>query len=138
MFEKNMRTFITSGLIGLCSLFFGCTSQSPQIKQTKNAQKEWHIAHLNIRYASVFKATNGVGVVEVWPENPRTTVLSVGTSFVEPDHHGYLKYTVLKIEEDGAVFEYYSSFDHRSFGKNLIEKDSGTFKLKWKLAQDET
>jgi hypothetical protein len=135
MFEKNMKTLIATCLIAVIAIFVGCTSRSPQTKRTTNAQAEWHITHLNSRYASVFKATNGVGIVDGWPDNPTTSVLTVGSSFVEPDDHGHRKYTVLKTEEDGVVLQYFSSFDHRSFGKNLIEEDSGTLKLKWKLAQ---
>ena len=135
MFENNMRILVIAFLIGAMAFSGGCTSRSPRTKQTTNAQADWHVTHLNSRYASVFKATNGVGVVDGWPDNPTTSVLKVGSSFVEPDDHGHRKYTVLKIEEGGVVFEYFSSFDHRSFGKNLIEEDTGTVKLKWKMAQ---
>lgn len=130
-----MKTIITACLMATLACVMGCNSSSPEITRTTNAQAQWHVDFLNRRYASVFKATNGVGVVQGWPGNPKQSVLPVGSSFVEPDDHGHRKYTVLKIEEDGVVLEYFSSFDHTSFGKNLIEEDSGTFKLKWKLAQ---
>ena len=113
-----------------------CCSQSPvKTTRTTNQQAEWHIKHLNDRYASVSKAAGGVDFVEGQPDNPKKATMSVGSTITEPDHHGSTKYTITKIEEDGVVIEYFSCFDHRSFGKQLIEEDTGTIKLKWKLAR---
>jgi hypothetical protein len=135
MFERIMKTIITTCLIATLICIVGCKSNSPKITRTTNAQAQWHVDFLNRRYASIFKTTNGVGVVQGWPDIPKKSVLNIGSSFDVPDHHGSKKYTVLRIEDDGVVIEYFSCFDHRSFGKNLIEADTGTVKLKWKLAQ---
>jgi hypothetical protein len=47
------------------------------------------------------------------------------------DHHASATYTIDSIEESGVTLSYETSFDHRSFGKNLITKDRGTFRLPW-------
>ena len=130
-----MKTIITACLIATVLCIVGCESDSPETTRTTNAQAQWHIDFLNRRYASIFEATNGVGLVQGWPENPTTSVLQIGSSFNDPDHHSQKKYTIRRIEDDGVVIDYFSSFDHRSFGKNLIEEDTGTVKLKWKMAQ---
>lgn len=122
-------------LISVIVLMIGCGSHGPvKTTRTTNQQAEWHLKHLNDRYASIVKTAGGVDFVEGLPDNPKKATMPVGSTIVEPDHHGSRKYTIVKIEGDGVVIEYFSRFDHRSFGKELIEEDRGTFKLKWKLA----
>lgn len=135
MLGASMRQFVTLLSIATLPLSASCSSRPVRTHQTTNAQAEWHLAHLNRRFASILKATDGITVIEGWPDNPIKSAFSIGQSFSEPDHHGHKKYTIVKVEEDGVVIEYFSRFDHRSFGKDLIEEDRGTVKLKWKSAQ---
>lgn len=48
-----------------------------------------------------------------------------------PDDHGSSSYTVDSIDQDGVTLSYTMYFNHRSFGKNLTTKDSGTFRIPW-------
>lgn len=116
-------------------LMIGCDPHGPATTSTTNKHAEWYLEHLNDRYASIVRTASGVDFTEGLPDNPKKATMSLGSTIVEPDHHGYRKYTIAKIEGDGVVIEYFSRFDHRSFGKELIEEDRGTFKLKWKPAQ---
>jgi hypothetical protein len=49
-----------------------------------------------------------------------------------PDHHSWAYFKIIKIGADGIAIKYESSFDHRSFGTELITKDIGTVTLKYK------
>ncbi len=115
-------------MLALFAFWSSQLASAPQTTKTTNAHSEWHLTHLNNRFASVIKAQKGIVVVEDWPDNPKKSVFSIGYSFTEADHHGQKKYTILKTEDDGVIIEYFSRFDHSSFGKNLIEEDSGTVK----------
>jgi hypothetical protein len=57
------------------------------------------------------------------------TLSKPGEVFYSPDHHGMMIFTVKRITADAIVIGYESSFDHRSFGKNLVTKDEGEFTL---------
>lgn len=58
-------------------------------------------------------------------------IISEGESFHnQPDHHSSLSYKLKKISSDKITIEYYSSFDHRSFGKDLLTTDTGIVELK--------
>lgn len=93
--------------------------------ETVNKNPQWHVNYLNRRFKAITRDGSGINVM-------RASTMNIGSTINNPDDHGYTRYTLLKIEDDGVVFKYTSSFDHRSFAKNLIEKDSGTFKIKWK------
>lgn len=59
--------------------------------------------------------------------------LKVGESFKHrPDHHLTSCYTLKAIEPTGIIIEYETRFDHRSFGKNLINVDRGELRIHWK------
>ncbi len=60
-------------------------------------------------------------------------VLRVGESFrARPDHHSSGQYTLKAIEPPGIVLVYDTRFDHRSFGKNLINVNRGELRIPWK------
>ncbi|WFB34965.1 hypothetical protein P3T73_12430 [Kiritimatiellota bacterium B12222] len=87
---------------------------------------------MNRRFASILQTSEGVAVVEGWPDNPTTSILKIAESFEDSDHHSRNRYTLLSSEDDGVVIHYVCSFDHRSFGQDRVEEDSGIIKLKWK------
>jgi hypothetical protein len=109
--------------------------EHPRIKRTIDNEAAWQYRHLCERFSAVFPTDNGVCFVDSWFPNQNTNV-SVGYSFEEPGDDGNFRtYTVTRIEEDGVLINYLSHFDHRTFGKWLIEEDTGTVKLKWKKPQ---
>jgi len=61
----------------------------------------------------------------------------IGGMFIQkPDRHVSVKFTLKEIRDDGVILSYESSFDHRSFGKDLITKDKGTFKVLFKNGEE--
>ncbi|NBX02957.1 MAG: hypothetical protein EBR02_02600 [Alphaproteobacteria bacterium] len=56
--------------------------------------------------------------------------LQSGESIRTLDHHSMLRLTVKSISSSAMVFEYTDTFDHRSFGKDLITMDMGEFTLR--------
>ena len=52
-----------------------------------------------------------------------------GMVIYSPDHHGRKIFTVKRITADGILLEYFTTFDHRSFGENLITQDRGEIEL---------
>jgi len=61
----------------------------------------------------------------------RTEQWTKGFVIEWPDDHGASTYTVENIDEDSVTLSYKTTFDHRSFGRNQISRDQGTFKLPW-------
>lgn len=62
-----------------------------------------------------------------------TFTLANGEEFYGPlDHHASTTFIIKEIEPDGVTIQYESSFDHRSFGKDLITKDIGRVRIKYK------
>jgi len=57
------------------------------------------------------------------------TLSKPGEVFYSPDKHGMRTFTVKRITTDSLVLDYGTSFDHRSFGKNLITEDTGQIEL---------
>jgi hypothetical protein len=66
--------------------------------------------------------------------NPETHTVPVGYKIFIPDDHGSIVFTIARIDVDGVLVEYESSFENLSFrtiGKYLIERDNGSFKIEW-------
>lgn len=115
--------------------FIAYRIEHPRVKRTIGREAEGHRSRLEQRFSAVFPTNNGVRLVDSWFPSHNTNV-SVGYSFMEPGDDGNFKtYTVSGIEEDGILIDYLSHFDHRTWGKWLIEEDAGTVKLKWKKQQ---
>jgi len=69
----------------------------------------------------------------IYPSWTGDFVLRVGESFrARPDHHSSGQYTLKAIEPTGIVLSYDTRFDHRSFGKNLINVNRGELRIPWK------
>ena len=49
-----------------------------------------------------------------------------------PDRHEQCTFRVLEILDIGVKIRYESSFDHRSFGKDMVSVDSGIIVLKYR------
>lgn len=109
----NVLVLSLATLIAAFAFFTSRSADPVTIQKTTNAQEQWHAKHLNSQFSSIRS-------------------MLVGESFTEIDDHGYRQYTILAVEEDGLLIEYFSQMDLRLFGENRIEEDSGTIKLKWK------
>jgi hypothetical protein len=116
-------------------LLAGCTStfNNPKTVKTTNKDPAWHQQFLKARITELQREGDSVRLTgKVFDTiEPQTKVLPVGHTFAFPDEHGPKSYTIASISNKGVVFQYESSFDHRSFGKNLIETDEGSFLLEW-------
>jgi hypothetical protein len=67
-----------------------------------------------------------------YPEWTGDFTLAVGESFMHrPDHHLSSRYTLKTTNATGVVIEYETRFDHRSFGKNLINVSKGKLRIPW-------
>jgi len=102
---------------------------NPVIKITTGLHEEWEINFFNKNYKNVVKTPLGISMKNV--DNEEIT-LSIGEYIEYSDHHGYRKITVKDIGKKGVTFEYIHNIDIRFVNPNLIEKDKGTFMVKWK------
>ena len=106
-------------------------ADNPTIKTTSGLHKEWEINFFNRNYTNVVKTPSGISMRSINSGKKVKITLLIGESIEYPDHHSYRKITVKETGKKGVTFEYINNFDHRAFGPNLIEKDTGTFIIKW-------
>ena len=107
-------------------------------KGTKNQQAQvWqdqfnkHVTGISLQASQVWMASDGYFRIQTsFGEASAKFLLKPGDVFYgPPDHHATVNFRLKEIEPDGAIIEYESKFDHRSFGKNLITVVKGTFKV---------
>ena len=78
--------------------------------------------------------STGHYVREALSDNPYRSltndfVVNLGDDFqMAPDEHASARFVVRAIDDEGITVEYESSFDHHSFGKDLITRDIGQFR----------
>jgi hypothetical protein len=142
-------------LVVVSLLFFGVfetRSQTlpPTIERTTNKQtdelvKFFHVAALSLQIeakgAHFVTRKDGPKFVnadlrdheavanKILPFEFDFTISHVGQVFSSPDHHGMRIFRAKQIMPNALVLEYESSFDHRSFSKNLITIDTGELTL---------
>jgi hypothetical protein len=110
------------------------TGSSPTVERTSNVDSAWHRKHFESRLLSLQREDDSAAVVYGRKSdlpNCRAERWTIGFTINRPDRHGSTTYTVDSIDARGVCIAYQSSFDHRSFGKNLISEDSGGFRLPW-------
>ena len=113
---------------------------SPKLEKTQDKQiAVWqeqfdqHLIEIWPKAGKVFVAADGYFRINSAGDTSATFILSPGDVFyAQSERHGTATFRLKTIEPDDAVIEYESRFDHRSFGKNLIVVDRGTFKVNWK------
>ena len=127
----------TLALLAVGGLFFARSRYKavPELRTEVTIDKnpQWHVHFLKARLSAVQREGNQVrltGSIYGSPE-PLTRVVSTGFQFDFPDDHGTSSYTIARIEADGVVIDYESTFDHTSFGRRLITRDTGSIKLTW-------
>jgi hypothetical protein len=117
-----------------CVALTGCHDRGPALETTSGRNHQQISSHLNevLREVSlrqdgkVHLRTRGGEALGTSPSDAvREWDLAMGDSFIEPDHHGTNTYTLKQITASGVVLGYESTFDHRSFGKDLISRDTG-------------
>lgn len=124
-----MKLYLLILSIGLVAL--GCGKQDrPQVKKSENVSSLWNASFIEGNYSSIQEINGGILLVNT--QVGTQLKLNIGESIEYPDHHSKRKITLWKTDLEGAYFIYESSFDHRSFGKNLIEEDKGEFLVPWK------
>lgn len=102
----------------------------PEVVRSVGSQAQWHAEALRRHFWSLTPDDGGIRIEQDgWfhmPPNP----LRVGDGFQgPPDHHAASRYTILGIETDGVQIEYESTFNHHSFGRNLVTVDTGRITL---------
>lgn len=122
-----------TSIIPAIALFLtGCDREaSPTIKTTINVNSTWNADYYDNQYAVIKKTQEGLIFISSMGDED-STPLNIGASLEYPDHHSTRKVTLVKTDDKGAHFVYESTFNHMSFGKDLIEKDSGEFFVPWK------
>ncbi len=130
---KNHLLFLLIISISLlsCSQQEATKENNIEITTTENknahSYKKYYIQHYSINPKSETEIQLDQG------SKDSVRYLKIGESLQRTDHHLNLTLTLKKITDTGANFSYQSKFDHRSFGKNLIEKDQGEFFISWTL-----
>jgi hypothetical protein len=117
-----------------CVASSGCHDRGPELETTSGRNHQQISSHLNEVLRDVALRQDGrVHFVTRGGQVPGTSPsgatrewdLAMGDSFSVPDHHGTSIYTLKEITASGVVLGYESTFDYRSFGKNLISRDTG-------------
>jgi hypothetical protein len=93
-----------------------------------------HIVDLRKTSAKVAVLTDGkLGIYEVGEKWTTRFVLGMGDRFrTLPDHHAATYFTIQQVNATSVLLRYSSTFDHRSFGKNLITVDEGEVEIQFK------
>ncbi len=128
--------------------FANCNAEIAVKKEfTENKEKEWHEKQLNENIVKIEYDNDSVHFVStgrfgLYIESPTFTGqrdwiidfhLKIKDNFYhQPDHHALMDYELFNFNENFLTLKYTSSFDHRSFGKNLITIDTGIINLKYK------
>ena len=142
--KKNMKKDILAfTLLFICSLLYSNLSWCSSVKTetTHNKEKEWIENHLSQHLLSVSFKNKKVcfvsdGQLGIFNNNDPhkwwITEFSLGKNdsfFGQPDHHAHHEFRILDFNSTHVILEYKSSFDHRSFGPDLITIDVGEIKL---------
>ncbi|HEX2586124.1 MAG TPA: hypothetical protein VHL14_13420 [Steroidobacteraceae bacterium] len=113
-------------------LLAGC--HSTQTEVTTNKNKEGMTSYVNAHITSVAVGTDKVRFVTDGRIIPATHPVPANEPFfinigerlrTAPDHHTSTEFVYKGIRDGSVLLEYEQTFDHRSFGKNLITIDRG-------------
>lgn len=107
---------------------------SPHVERTVNKNSDWHRKSFESSLLSLQRERESV--VAVYGRRSdlprrRTERWTTGFTIRRPDDHGSITYTIDAIDAEGVDLSYESSFSHVSFGRNLVSRDRGTFRLPW-------
>jgi hypothetical protein len=135
---KRLTAILLALPVVVGAVVVGCRPSSgggnATITNTTDQHRDWHVAFVRSRISYLQPDGGQVRITGrvFWPSSePETHAVPVGYRFSFPDDHGSRNYTISAVESDGVLIEYESEFDHTSFGKRLLERDRGQFKLPW-------
>jgi hypothetical protein len=96
--------------------------------------KHWAIAVVDADTIQV--ATDGTIGAGSWGSSwQQTFSLSVSDKFQSrPDKHASFAFELIRINKNGIILKYQATFDHRSFGKNLISIDEGELEIPYSVS----
>jgi hypothetical protein len=132
-----MNRLILVGLI-VGAVGYGCGPPDPTVERTqeryRGATTEYltaHIVHVKPASGGVSFVTDGeLGLYQKGQEWSRSFTVGPGEQFrTKPDHHALSYFEVKQVNAASVVLKYSSSFDQRSFGKNLTTIDEGEIEL---------
>ncbi len=109
-------------------------ARAPQVKTviTVNKQTEWMKRHFNQGTDKITLIEGGISVrgnCNVYLFGCKDHKLLIGVPYGIADDHSNTRYMVRKMSGETITVFYETEFNHTSFGKYLIEKDSGTFEV---------
>lgn len=116
-----------SGAIAISVIPRYTVNSKPTEENTVNKNSEWHSKWFQQKLFSLTR--DGDAVIAVYENNMERW--TKGFVITHPDDHGFTSYIIEEFEETGVKLSYKTTFDHRSFGKNLISRDKGTFTIPW-------
>ncbi len=128
----DVKEFMRHAIVLIITLYVaGCghLQPSPTVQRTTNAQQAWHA-----RFLRDHVALTTIGSTTQFSSD-RLTIgstaklsgnLNIGDKLIVQDHHYETTYTLRNTDTNAATFEYECTFDHRSFGKNLVSIDMGS------------
>src|SRR3954471_3836936 len=116
-------------LVGVLVSTFGCAPRKPTVERTdgqyRSATRDYlkaHILELHPASAKVSFVTDGqLGIYQEGHKWTQTFTLGTGEKFEsQPDHHASSYFEIKQVNGGSVLLKYTSSFDHQSFGKNLL------------------
>jgi hypothetical protein len=119
-------------------LAYACRPNEPTVERsvgkTQTAIASYLSAHLvEMRNGSAQVSVVTDGKLGIFAEGEKWTnkfILRKGDRFqTQSDHHAYFFFEIERLNPASVSIRYSSTFDHRSFGKNLITIDEGEVEL---------
>ena len=127
---------VSISIIFVSSLLFKLTlSCATPVEASQMKQADWLKDHYASQYIYIILDKDTVIFVEDGPINVSGSMgkykrtLRLNDSYTVPDRHASATYTISAISPDAVQISYISSFDHNSFGKDLITTDKGTISV---------
>ena len=119
-------------LIVAAFLLAGCNSTKTEVTANKNS--EAMTSYVNAHMISVAVGSAKVRFVTDGRIIPASHSVAANEPFfikigerlrTAPDHHTSTEFVYVGLRDNSVVLEYEQTFDHQSFGKNLITIDRG-------------
>ena len=119
-------------LIVAILLLVGCHSTKTEV--TTNNNKEAMTSYVNAHMVSVAVGSDKARFVTDGKIRPASHSVAANEPFfvsigerlrAAPDHHTSTEFVYMGLRDNSVLLEYEQTFDHQSFGKNLITIDHG-------------
>ena len=137
---KNVCRILMLAVLIISSV--GCQqSEGPKVENTTGKEQRWfedffkrHIIFVSYQDGKVHFVSDGAfGARSEGFSLDEDFYVTEGDVFYKvADHHAAAEFTVGAIDAARVILKYKSTFDHRSFGPNLITNDTGEVELEYK------